>query len=100
MLETRSSGTSMEETPPHVLTEHDGQEFVRLLNEATAIMRRTLICDLHMHYHEDDSAQDNGWNVTLTVKGVTGDVTLLERPRAKLLDALNDAIAPLRRLPG
>ena len=90
----------MEETPPHVLTEHDGQELVRLLNEATAIMHRTLICDLHMHYHEDDSAQNNGWNVTLTVKGATGDVTLLERPRAQLLDALNDAIAPLRRLPG
>jgi len=87
----------MEETPRHVLTEHDGQELVRLLNEATEIMHRTLICDLHLHYHEDDSAQ--GWVVTLTVKGFTADVTLKEINRTALLDALNAAIAPLRGLP-
>jgi hypothetical protein len=89
----------MEEAPRHVLSEHDGQELVRLLNEATAIMHRTLICDLHLHYHEDDNAQSNGWVVTLTVKGFTADVTLKEIPRAALLDALNAAIAPLRALP-
>src|SRR6478672_6002866 len=64
----------MEETAPHFLTEHDGQELIRLLNEATMIMHRTLICDLHLHYHEDDSTpKDTGWNVTLTVKGFIGD---------------------------
>jgi len=87
------------ERPPHVLTEDDGQELVRLLNEATAIMHRTLVCDLYVHYHEGDGVQDAGWDVKLTVKGFAGDVTLLERPRATLLDALTAAIAPLRGLP-
>jgi hypothetical protein len=77
------------------LTEQEGAELVRLLNEVIKISRRTTIEDLYLHYRDGD-----GWRVSISnIEEGAKTWISAEGPGAGLLDALRAAVARYARNP-
>jgi hypothetical protein len=72
-----------------VLTEDDGQELVKLLNDVMDVAPRSLINkDLYLHYRAGD-----GWRVRFTSGDDEG--TKDSQPSASLLDAMRAEVVPI-----
>ena len=55
----------MEKSAAHVLTEQDGAEHVRLLNELTSIAHSTVLGGVHIYYSASFVRGPGGWIVKI-----------------------------------